>query len=226
MVRRLREERGISLRDLGTRAHISSMQLWRVEQLESSPTEEKIPGLAKALEVPVGTLFGEPDPAPLRAGIDRTLACLAEIGGELRGLRHSVDLSEHETPSGPVAGSGHVALVVKARNRVGILRDIAAIFAKEKVNITECLAVDRQSARAYLSIGVEVADPDQVQRIVKQIEQIGEVEEVEVSKDIFAAEGIGKRMITGKMNKIVGMVKRPRRSRRRWAALPVPRHIP
>ncbi len=230
VVRRLREERGISLRDLGTRAHISSMQLWRVEQLESSSTEEKIRGLAKALGVPVGVLFGEPDRAPLRARIDRTLTCLAEIEGELRGLRQSIEFPEHETPSGPAAGSGHVALAVEARNRVGILRDIAEVFAKEKVNITDCVAVDGQGARAYLSVGVEMASPDQVQRIVQQISQIGEVEVVkvsnEVSKDIFVAEGIGRRMITGKMNKIVGMVKRPHRSRRRWATSPVPRHTP
>jgi transcriptional regulator with XRE-family HTH domain len=59
IVRRLRQERGESLRDLARRAGLSPIQLSRVERLESDPTEEKIAGLAAALGVPVGVLFGE-----------------------------------------------------------------------------------------------------------------------------------------------------------------------
>ncbi|HEX2034042.1 MAG TPA: helix-turn-helix transcriptional regulator [Chloroflexota bacterium] len=59
LARQLRQERGESLYDVAARAGMSAIQLSRIERLQSSPTEEKIAGLAAALEVPICLLFGE-----------------------------------------------------------------------------------------------------------------------------------------------------------------------
>ncbi len=184
VVRRLREERGISLRDLGARAHISRMQLWRVEQLESSPTEERIRSLAKALDVPVGVLFGDPDPALLRAKIGRTLTCLTGIEGELRGLLQSTETSKRETPSRLAADGGCVMLMVEGRNRVGIVRDITGVIAEGNGNITKLHAVLAQGTeRCAILIDIEMAQPKQEERIIQQIGRIGGVEKVYMIED-------------------------------------------
>lgn len=60
-IRRLREDAGLSLREVAQLADISPMQLSRVERLESSPTAEKIESLAEALDVHPGYLFGGED---------------------------------------------------------------------------------------------------------------------------------------------------------------------
>ncbi len=51
VVRSLREEHGISARDLSKWADISPMQLWRIEQKKASPTKETIRRLARALNI-------------------------------------------------------------------------------------------------------------------------------------------------------------------------------
>lgn len=59
VAQRLRTQRGESLREVAQRAGFSANQLHRIERLESSPTEEKIRGLARAYDVPVSVMFGE-----------------------------------------------------------------------------------------------------------------------------------------------------------------------
>ena len=59
VAKRLRKARKETLQEVAERAGVSLNQLWRIEQLASSPTEEKIRGIAEALDVPVSVLFGE-----------------------------------------------------------------------------------------------------------------------------------------------------------------------
>lgn len=59
VAKRLRKQAGKSLREVARSAGISAIQLSRVERGVSSPTEEKIRGLAGALGVSISTLFGE-----------------------------------------------------------------------------------------------------------------------------------------------------------------------
>ena len=58
-IRRLREERGWSLTELAERAGISRSYLYQIERGESTPTQEKIDQLAKALGALPSELFGE-----------------------------------------------------------------------------------------------------------------------------------------------------------------------
>src|SRR5689334_12032167 len=73
VAQRLRHQRGESLRQVAKRAGMSDVQLKRVEDLKSSPTEEKIRGLGSALEVPVSVLFGEQASQPQQVAEASTL---------------------------------------------------------------------------------------------------------------------------------------------------------
>lgn len=65
-VRRYRETQGYTLSELAKLSGVSRSYLYQVESGESSPTEEKLNALAKALGVSVPDLLGiNSDPAPI-----------------------------------------------------------------------------------------------------------------------------------------------------------------
>ena len=55
-LRRLRHERGMTLESLAAAAGMHVTYLSRIERAHSSPTWEKLTGLARAMDVPVSTI--------------------------------------------------------------------------------------------------------------------------------------------------------------------------
>lgn len=62
---------GLSQREAARRAGMSQIQLSRIERGQSSPTEDRINGLARAYGVPASALFGDTPPAPNSPGFRR-----------------------------------------------------------------------------------------------------------------------------------------------------------
>lgn len=69
MVERLRKKRGLSGRALARLAGIAPGNLARIERGEGEPREGTIRALVKALNVPVGVLFGEIPEGTLVEGV-------------------------------------------------------------------------------------------------------------------------------------------------------------
>lgn len=67
-VKALRVRRGWSIAETARRAGVSVSMLWKVENAQTTLTYGKLATLAAALEVPVGELFANPEPAMRKGG--------------------------------------------------------------------------------------------------------------------------------------------------------------
>ncbi len=71
-------------------------------------------------------------------------------------------------------GSGFLAGVdieVEAHDRQGLLRDLGELFARERINTTKANTLSRDN-RALMRFGLEIADLDQLQRLLAMIRQV------------------------------------------------------
>ncbi len=87
IVRRLRLGQKLSLAELSEQTGISVMQISRIEQLKSSPTEGSIRRIAAALGVPVAVLFGE---EPFLSVIGRVEMLLSQVQSKLIDARQEL----------------------------------------------------------------------------------------------------------------------------------------
>ncbi len=71
-VRELRAVRGLTLRELADRLHVSPATISAIENGRTGVSAERVARLAAELGVPVQRLFGAPDTDPLRPGSGRT----------------------------------------------------------------------------------------------------------------------------------------------------------
>jgi transcriptional regulator with XRE-family HTH domain len=74
-VKALRERRGWSIAETARRADVSVSMLWKVENGQTTLTYGRLAKLAAGLEVPIGELFANPEPAMRKGGrrvVERT----------------------------------------------------------------------------------------------------------------------------------------------------------
>ncbi len=171
VIKSLREERGISARELCNQAQISAMQLWRIEQGKASPTVDTLRKLAGALSVSVVLsvsavrLFSESsidnDITPKEE--DSRLRSVREQLGELRRdfdkrvsdldmvLEHdplrvkpqsgSKSLSSPLWDELPHEQAEYPKFTVICIDAIGRLAEITAIFREARVNIRDFAAM-------------------------------------------------------------------------------------
>ena len=90
-LRRIREERGLTLDELAARSAVSKSFLWEVEQDKSGISGERLLRVANALGASLDYLLrGEPVPESYRAPV-------VEIPGELSELADELGLSHRQT---------------------------------------------------------------------------------------------------------------------------------
>ncbi|MBK7814251.1 MAG: bifunctional (p)ppGpp synthetase/guanosine-3',5'-bis(diphosphate) 3'-pyrophosphohydrolase [Rhodocyclaceae bacterium] len=65
-------------------------------------------------------------------------------------------------------------LLVEANDRQGLLRDISDVLSKEKINVT-AVKTQSKSGLARMAFTVELADADQLQRVLARVGEIGGV---------------------------------------------------
>ena len=71
-----------------------------------------------------------------------------------------------------------VNIAVEAYDRSGLLRDITAVLANEKINLNGVnTATDKQDGIARMSLSLEIADINQLSRVLTQIGQLPNVVE-------------------------------------------------
>ncbi|MFJ4682646.1 helix-turn-helix domain-containing protein [Streptomyces sp. NPDC091377] len=88
-LRRVRAERGLSLRELGKLAGCSASLISQVERGQTAPSAGVIYGLANALDIPLEYLFGTggADEVPEAGGGPRTRSPFATASGTVNGSR-------------------------------------------------------------------------------------------------------------------------------------------
>ena len=84
-----------------------------------------------------------------------------------------------EVEWGTVSGEGYlVDVVVEAYDRSGLLRDITAVLANEKINLNGVnTATDKRDGIARMSLTLEIADITQLSRVLTRIGQLPNVVE-------------------------------------------------
>jgi GTP pyrophosphokinase len=71
-----------------------------------------------------------------------------------------------------------VDIEIEAIDRQGLLRDVSSLLANEKINvIAASTATDRKTNTAKMQITVEVANTDQLSRILSRIIQLPNIVE-------------------------------------------------
>jgi GTP pyrophosphokinase len=84
-----------------------------------------------------------------------------------------------EVEWGRPAEEGYLTdILVQAYDRPGLLRDITAILANEKINLNSVnTATDKQDGMARMNLSVEISDIGQLSRVLTQIGQLPNVVE-------------------------------------------------
>ncbi len=187
VVRSLREEHGISARDLCERAKISSMQLWRIEQRKASPTEDTTRKLACALGVPPARLFGA---TPIEgAGADRQEARakfrrqqrLGDVQRQLGDIQRQLEVLDGELGDELVGVSPRPEAAVRGEliwqdlphdqaeyprfrvicvDAVGRLAEVTGVFRKSRVNIRSIAAIDESDSPVERHIVISIAQTE------------------------------------------------------------------
>ena len=211
VVRCLRDERGISARDLCEQAKISPMQLWRIEQRKARPTEDTIRKLAGALGVPPARLFSatpsEGDAAgeqEARTKFRHTRQRLGDIRRQLGDIQRQLEVLDGELgdePAGvsprPEAGvrgdliwqdlphdqTEYPRFRVTCVDAVGRLAEVTDIFRKSKVNIRAIAAMDESDSPAERHIVISIAktERDRLRHIAESLLRIDGVTRVAVA---------------------------------------------
>jgi transcriptional regulator with XRE-family HTH domain/quercetin dioxygenase-like cupin family protein len=140
-LRRVRAERGLSLRELGKLAGCSASLISQVERGQTAPSAGVIYGLANALEIPLEFLFGAGDvedvPAP---GSSRNGSHYVPAGA-VNGTRHPAAYPVAVGgPSGPALAPAPGTIVQRANDRRTI--DLASGVRWERLTPLEDARVD------------------------------------------------------------------------------------
>ncbi|MFI2211547.1 helix-turn-helix domain-containing protein [Streptomyces sp. NPDC020141] len=142
-LRRVRTERGFSLRELGKLAGCSASLLSQVERGQTAPSAGVIYGIANALEIPLEYLFGAGDdqdvPAPLSAR--SPFATAAPVNGARPGTGESADgPAGGAPPPGPALAPAGETIVQRRGQRRTI--DLASGVRWERLTPQQDARVD------------------------------------------------------------------------------------
>ncbi len=217
VVRSLREEHGISARDLCERAEISPMQLWRIERRKASPTEDTIRKVACALGVPAARLFGATPIVSLadegggadwqgaRAKFDHTRQRLGDIQRQLGDMQRQLEVLVGDDSAGvsarpearvrgeliwqdlPHDQAEYPRFRVICVDAVGRLAEVTDIFRQSGVNIRSIAAMDESDSPAA---AIDESDSPVERHIVISIAQTERERLQDVAESLVRIDGV------------------------------------